>query len=234
MHSFKLAAAALLCSASLAGAASETHSVPYSYSLATSGDVPTVLMLPGFDTQNGKRTLTRVDIRVQADVSATLSIENMTSAPLSNWTLEGQHVVLAAMEREGSKEPGPFAFAGGLNIPSFTSPLGASDGVAGSGPDFFSVSDSTTIDSLLEMDSSYLSFFKGGGEIKTLVGPFTESFLGEATHYDPKTQTGDAVVGYSALEQAGTFSLIYEYTAVPEPTSALMLAGLMAIARRRA
>ena len=135
---------------------------------------------------NGTRTLTRVDIRIQADISATLSIENMTSAPLGNWTLEGQHLVLTALERDDSKVPGPFAFAGGLNIAPFTDTLSPSDGTAGSGTDFFAVSDTTSIDSLLEMDPSYLSFFKGGGEIKTIIGPFTESFLGDATHYDPK------------------------------------------------
>ena len=38
MLKLSLAAAALLCSASLVGAATQTHSVPYTYSLATDGD----------------------------------------------------------------------------------------------------------------------------------------------------------------------------------------------------
>src|SRR5688500_19876748 len=80
-------------------AETETHSVNYTYSLAVNGDVYPRLRLPGFNDMNGQRTLTRVDVRVQSDISATIAIENMTAAPLSGWSLDGQHLVLTGFER---------------------------------------------------------------------------------------------------------------------------------------
>ena len=217
--------AALLLASPSAFAAVETHSVNYTYSLATNGDIYPRLHLPGFDDMSGQRTLTRVDVRVQADVSATIAIENMTSAPLGGWTLEGQHLVLTGFEREDPKIFGPFAFLGGLFLEPITGTLAPSDGTQGSGPDYLATPSSATIDSTLEMDPSYLDFFNGGGEVVAVIGPFTEFFLDGATLYDPKLQTGDATVAWTALAQTGTLSVIYEYTAVPEPTAALTLAG---------
>ena len=220
-----IALAALLLAGSAADAATEVHSRNYSYSLAINGDNYPRLGLPGFDDMNGQRTLTRVDVRVQADVSATIAIENMTSAPLSGWTLEGQHLVLTGFEREDPKTFGPFAFLGGLFIEPITGTLAPTDGTQGSGPDYLATPSSTTIDSTLDMDPSYLDFFNGGGEVIAVVGPFTEFFLDGATLYDPKLHTGDATVEFASLAQTGTFSVIYEYTAVPEPAVGLAIAG---------
>src|SRR5687767_7137748 len=105
-----VAVAAVLSFSSVAFAETETHSRNYSYSIAANGDNYPRLRLPGFDTANGTRTLTRVDVRVQADISATLAIENMTAAPLTGWSLDGQHLVLTGLEREDPQQFGPFAF----------------------------------------------------------------------------------------------------------------------------
>ena len=219
---FFLIAVLLACPVAFADV--ETHSVNYNYSLIENGDNYPRLHFPGFDNQNGQRELTRVDVRVQSQVSATIAIENMTTAPLSGWTLDGQHLVLAGFERE-PKIFGPFAFLGGLFIDPISATLQPNDGTNGSGPDYLATPMSTTIDSTLDMDSSYLDFFNGGGEITAVVGPFTEFFLDGATLFDPKLGTGDATVEFADLAQAGTFSVIYHYNSVPEPSAALAVAG---------
>lgn len=229
----KMATLALLFTASLAAGAVEQHAVNYSYALDVNGDAYPKLAFPGFDDQGGTRTLTRVDLNVRAEISATLAIENMNPTPLEDWTLEGQHLVLVGFERADSKVPGPFAFLGGLNFAPFTSPLAASDGVAGSGADYFENRDSTSIDSTLDMDPSYLDFFNGGGEVTAIVGPFTEFFLGAASQYDPTIGTGDATVGFTALVQSGAVTLSYTYSVVPEPTSAAVMLSASLLGRRR-
>jgi hypothetical protein len=229
-----ITATALLAACSTALAAVESHAVNYTYSLATNGDNLPRLHLPGFDDMNGQRVLTRVDVRVQADVSATLAVENETAAPLSGWTIEAQHLVFAGFEREDPKGFGPFAFLGGLFLDPITGTLQPSDGVPGSGPDYLATTLSTTIDSTLDMDPSFLEFFSGGGEVVATVGPFTEVLLDGLTPFDPKLGTGDATVGFTELAQAGTLSVIYNYTTVPEPSAGFAIAGAAPlIARRR-
>jgi hypothetical protein len=221
--------ASLLLATPAAFAATETYTANYTYSLSVNGDVYPRLRLPGFDDMNGQRALTRVDVRVQADVGATLAIENMTSAPLSGWSLEGQHLVFAGFERENPQTFGPFAFLGGLFIEPFTATLAPSDGTPRSGPDYLAHPVTTPIDSTIDMDPSSLDFFSGGGEVVAVVGPFTEFLLDGATMYDPKTQTGDVTVEFAELSQAGTFSVIYEYTTVPEPAGACAVLGAAAL-----
>lgn len=232
MHKL-IAIPATLLTASVAVAATETHSVSYSYSLADDGDIYPRLRLPGFDDMGGTRTLTGVEVRVEAEIAASLAIENMNNAPLSGWSLEGDHLVLNSLEREDPKNFGPFSFLGGLGIEPFTATLASNDGVPGSGADFFVFSDTVTIDSLIAMDLSYLDFFKGGGEVISVVGPFTEWFLGEATQYDPKLGIGDATVEFTKVSQAGTYSLVYHYDIVPEPSALVTLAGAFVSRRRR-
>ncbi len=215
-----LAAALLACQAAFAD--TETHSINYTYN--NEPEYPR-LRLPGFDDMDGQRVLTRVDVRVQSQVSATIAIENMTPAPLSGWTLDAQHLVLAGFERENPKVFGPFAFLGGLFIEPITGTLQPNDGTAGSGPDYLATPATTTIDSTLDMDPSYLDFFGDGGEVIAVVGPFTEFFLDGATLFDPKLGTGDATVEWASLTQAGTLSVIYTYTSVPEPAAGLSIAG---------
>ena len=220
-HAIILATAGLLmCQTAMAD--TETHSVPYSYN--NEPEYPR-LHLPGFDAMNGQRVLTRVDVRVQSALSATIAIENMTAAPLSGWTIEAEHLVLAGFERENPQVFGPFAILGGLSMAPITGTLQPNNGTPGSGPDYLATTESTTINSVLDMDPSYLDFFNGGGEVVAVVGPFTEFFLDGATLYDPKNHVGDATVEFTSLTQSGTLSVTYEYTTVPEPASALALAG---------
>lgn len=225
-------AAALLLASPVALAETETHSVNYTYSLAVNGDIYPRLQIPGFDDMNGQRVLTRVDVRVQSEISATIAIENMTAAPLSGWSLDGQHLVLTGFERENPTTFGPFAFLGGLFIEPITGTLQPRDGTAGSGPDYLATSLSTTIDSILDMDPSYLDFFSGGGQMIAVVGPFTEHFLQGAMPWDPTLGIGDATVEFTDLAQAGTFSVIYEYALVPEPSAGLAIAGAALLAGR--
>ena len=233
MHKLSIAVATTLLTASTAIAETVTHAIPYTYSMATDGDVYPRLTIPGFDNQSGQRILTRVDVRVQSQISATIAIENMTDSELSGWTLSAEHLVLTGLERENPTEFGPFAFLGGLSLEPFTGTLKPTDGAAGSGDDYLTHSDTTTIDSILDMDPSYHEFFNVGGEILAVVGPFTESFLEDAELYDPELNIGQATVQFTDLSQAGTFSVIYHYNVVPEPTSLAVLAGLVFTRRNR-
>ena len=216
-------AGVVLVASPAAFADTETHSVNYAYTI-TDPEYPR-LRLPGFNNMNGQRTLTRVDVRVQSQLATTIAIENMTNAPLSGWTLEAEHLVLAGFERENPQVFGPFAIMGGMSMEPITGTLQPNNGTPGSGPDYLATSESTTIDSMLDIDPSYLEFFDGGGEFITVIGPFTEFFLDGATLYDPKNMVGDVTVDFTQLSQTGTFSVMYTYTAVPEPTSALAIAG---------
>ena len=215
--SVTLAGAVVLLLSSLALADVETHSVNYQ-SLITDPELPR-LIFPGFDDMGGQRTLTGVDVRVQANVSATIAVENMTANTLSEWAVEGQHLVIAGFNREVPKQFGPFQFMGGLGIEPFGAPLQPNDGTPGSGPDFLSHSESTPIDVTIPFEAEFVDFFSGPGEIVGFAGPFTEMLLDNLTHWDPDTQTGDAIVEFTELTQTGSLSLIYTYTAVPEPTA---------------
>ena len=219
-------AAVPLAAGSLALADVETHSVNYQL-LITDPELPR-LIFPGFDDMGGQRTLTQVEVRVQANVSATIAVENMTANTLSEWAVEGEHLVIAGFNREVPKQFGPFQFMGGLNIEPFGAPLQPNDGTPGSGHDVLSHSESTPIDVTIAFEPEFLSFFNGPGEIVGFAGPFTEMLLDNITMYNPDDQTGDATVEFTELTQTGSLSLIYTFTAVPEPTSAI--AGFAAIA----
>jgi hypothetical protein len=221
--------ALFVCPAAFAD--TETHTVSYQ-SLITDPDQPR-LIFPGFDDMNGQRTLTGVDVRVQANVSATISVENMTANTLTDWAVEGEHLVIAGFKREEPESFGPFAFLGGLNIAPFTGTLLPNDGTPGSGPDFLAHSESTPIDVTNTFEPEFLEFFNGPGEIVGFAGPFTEFLLDNLTMWDPDNQTGDATVGFTELTQTGSLSLVYTYDTVPEPTSALACAGIVLLATRR-
>ena len=233
MQKLSIAVGTSLFAASVAMAEIESHSVPYSYSLTSDGDVYPRLTIPGFDDMSGSRMLTRVEVRVQSEIGAAIGIENMNSAPLADWSIEGNHLVLTSFEREDTQEFGPFAFLGGLFIEPFTSTLAPNDGVPGSGSDYFEFSDSTVIDSMLDMDPFFNDFFSGGGEITAIAGPFTEFFLGGATQYDETLGSGDAIVQWADLTQSGTFTVSYEYFMIPEPASLLTLSAFAVCCRRR-
>lgn len=233
MQKLFIAVGTSLFAASVAMAEIESHSVPYSYSLTSDGDVYPRLTIPGFDDMSGSRTLTRVEVRVQSEIGAAIGIENMNSTPLADWSIEGNHLVLTSFEREDTQEFGPFAFLGGLFIEPFTSTLAPKDGVPDSGSDYFEFSDLTPIDSMLDMDPFFNDFFSGGGEIVAMVGPFTEFFLSGATQYDEMLGTGDAIVGWTDLTQSGTFTVSYEYSMIPEPASLLAIGGIIVLVCRR-
>ena len=85
----------------------------------------------------------------------------------------------------------------------------------------------------LDMDPFFNDFFSGGGEVTAIVGPFTEFLLNNAAQYDPKSGTGEAVVGFNALAQSGTVTLSYTYSVVPEPMSAAVMSAFLLGRRRR-
>lgn len=226
-----LAAILFACGSALAD--TETQTVNYQ-SLITDTDLPR-LIFSGFDDMNGQRTLTGVDVRVQATVSATIAVENMTANALSDWAVEGEHLVIAGFNREVPEEFGPFAFLGGLNIEPFTGALQPNDGTPGSGPDFLAHNDSTPLDVTNFFETEFLDFFSGPGEIVGFAGPFTEFLLDGLTMWNPDDQTGDATVEFTELTQTGSISLVYTFTTVPEPTSAFFggVSAILLAARRR-
>ena len=229
MKAFTLTAA--LAIAPVALAETETHSVNYSYSLETNGDLLPRLRLPGFNDLGGQRVLTGVNVSVQSEVGAKIAVENMTAAPLSGWTIEAQHLVLSAFERETPKSFGPFAFLGGLFLEPAGQTLAPSDNTAGGGDDYFPLSDSTKIDSNLDLDPADFSFFAGGGEVIATVGPFNEFLLDGITPFDETLGTGDATINFVGLDQSGTFNVTYQYTVVP--VLGLMGGACLLFRRRR-
>lgn len=167
-----------------------------------------------FDTYDGARVLTGVQLTYQGDLWMEYVVENFTPQVLepNEWFVETSHLVLAAFDAtEDFPDGGPFAFMGGIGARQITGGLGA-----GSGGPFGGVAGDPvvegrvegSINSRNEIDATFFDYFLVDESIRFKTSPFTE-FLFTAP-------SADAFIDARATDQSqvGTLSLRYEYDLV--------------------
>ncbi|QQE13885.1 choice-of-anchor E domain-containing protein [Planctomycetota bacterium] len=232
--------AAALTSASIITTTTHAAEVTYNsgYSLsATSGtlDGGVPILLPQFDKSLGE--LDSAIVTITGSLSAEIEVENNSSFALSlnELLLTGSVRLL-----------GPYTQANSPQITmtsSTAAPLGASDGVAGSGSDYGEF----TISTIEQEASEYISGVvvtprvPGASGLETYIGDGNISLLahgsGGVAYNGPVYSEGtpDFSLDTIGLKATGIASITYNYTAVPEPASMAMmgLGGLMLLKRRR-
>ena len=212
-----IGAVAVLTSASVAmagGDSEEMQSFDFSFPLSP-GSVQ--MEFDQFDDMGGTRILKEVRLSIDATLIADATAENDSelAAPLFE------------LQYNGSMQYELLSLSGAdLNNASMGAALAATDGVAGSGPDFNDFG--TVMLGLADNDSTTtgLAGFIGNGMIfgdLDALGGF--SFSG----------TTDASLGFDNFGLSGKATLVYVYNVVPAPGAAALfgLAGLSAARRRR-
>lgn len=227
------------CGAAMGGI--ETQSIAIDID-STRGEFGREVAFQQFDTQGGTRVLQSVRASWQGDMSMTLRAQSFTPEFIESgtWFADALHLAWLSFfgggdGGDGDGERGGYIFSlGGVGISNFTGDL--TPGTPGPSPFepgdpgdpiFASVSDS--IDSTLAADPADFGFFTGDGTLDGFFGPFTDITV------LPPFFGANIDVQATELTQFGTVTLEYEYTVVPAPAGAGLLAigGLVAARRRR-
>jgi len=239
-----------------AGAAVETHTIPFDYD-PIQGTVE--IDITGFDTQGGTRALSSVAFEFVHNFSADMYVESTGPTAL----LEGDFSINVAFlsifqlgtidgggeERGGDGPSGPPFFGpGAFFIDNQSANLAAYDGVPGNdGADSFrrSFSDAYSWNGLFLPgdDQPVLDALTDVGTLTTIYGGFLElSFWWNndpgwplPQEFFPQYPTDAAIwVTLENFRHHGDIIVSYEYTQVPAPAaSALLLAPGVLLARRR-
>jgi len=167
-----------------------------------------ILVFGQFDTMGGTRTLLSVEIMVKATMEAMVAIENnsVIPAPDAAVSLSGQQTLTI---------PGVDQILTQFPTSTLPSPgLDPSDGVSGSGSDFFdfgSIQVMGMSTELLEAGTDDLSTFIGTGTFNAsvfAVGTFVASGATDATLFvSGFTGTGEIVIRYIFMLQPGACCL---------------------------
>ncbi len=213
---------ALTAVAALAGVASaQTVVQNQSFGFPLSPGSQT-LSFDGFQASPGWNTLWQLDsveVIIDLTIGADVTAENDAAidAPSFGLTLNGSGSV--SVETLGGFAP--------INSVAASSALDSSDGVAGSGPDFFdfgNVSDS--------FNANDITFGPGVAPFDTAASIPADVNANAAFGF---TGTTDASLNVANLAASGQVTLIYNYTVIPTPAAAGLfgLAGVAALRRRR-
>jgi len=224
---------AALTGSALAGV--QTTSQSFSFS---SGQTPAFLDFDYFNTMGGTRQLTGVTIRLDVDVFAVMTFENYTLDPVASgtWSAEvlANFVFQAGTDDGGEGNGPPFFGLGGIGG-EFTMDLPA--GTPNPNPDPFEppvfpgtaeyVFGDAQIHSVIEADAFTFDDFTGDGTFTGVYGQFQEFLFLDGP--------GWGLLGgyFSTFDETGTLTIEYEYTTIPAPASAVLLAGLGSFGFRR-
>lgn len=203
----------------VAGAASattiETQTLNFGFPLSPGNET---LTFNQFDDLGGSRTLTRVELILDATVTGDATAENDSSLPAPNFTLDLTGLIDATFST--------LSATAGINN-QFAQALDASDngGVAnGSGPDFHDFGNVGGSDADDDNEFSSFASYIGTGTIDADVnGSAGFSFSG----------TTDATLGIDNLGATGTVTINYYWVPAPGAAALLGLGGLAAARRRR-
>lgn len=176
----------------------------------------TTVSIPQFDDKNGTRELKEVSLLVNAALRASVTGEN--DASLSAPTFE------LGMSGFMTIDFGSLTTSLSFDDSFVTNGVAGSDGVAGSGPDFW--------------DFGFVSVQKAGSDMTTNLS----AFLGTG-HLDAElvasggfaiTGTPESTFTVSDFKATGNVQIVYGYAQVPGPAGlALMATGLLVSRRRR-
>tara|TARA_R110000868_G_scaffold119469_1_gene316413 strand:- start:79369 stop:80145 length:777 start_codon:yes stop_codon:yes gene_type:complete len=217
-----------------------------------------------FDTMGGTRELTGLSLSYDQTISLDIQMQSngYTAISAGDWLLStgfmSLHQFGLAEGRGGDGTPGPPFIGPGAVYDTLTSDLGISDGYNNGGIDTqqFNISESfvfdASYDGSTEFDQRMFDAFTGTGTLDTFLGGFIEGFFEWVNDpnwvVDPTDPPdgpfggpfgGDPYYGlfadYLALSHAGDITVTYEYTTIPAPAGAgvLALAGLISTRRRR-
>ncbi len=185
---------------------------------------PPTFAFQAFDEMGGARRLTDIVMSVRGSAIASATLENDTAEAITAQLLVGMGLFTNTVPFH--KE---LPYLGAASPIDASVPLSASDGITGSGPDFFDfgIRSVAVEDAYAFSDHPYLeallSEFTGSGVV-----PLTLALSGGWAY------SGGTSSVVSEWRMTGEFSMTYEFELVPAP-SALALWGLghVALARRR-
>lgn len=201
---------------------SQSETQNYSFQLSPGG---TVLDFAQFDTSTGNantfKQLQKVIITLDASIGANVTAENDNIEPADFFAANLTGLVTLDIAGLG---------ATAAIIQNATAPggVGGTDGVPGSGPDFFDFGFVSGADSDMDMSSdvAVLAGFVGNGVVSaTLAGSGGFAISGAS----------NATLVISNFGAEGTVKVEYLYKIIPTPGSAALIgvAGLVAAGRRR-
>ncbi len=212
-----LAALAMILTAAQANADIETQTIPFSHVEGETGFPFFTIDL--FDTQGGTRTLTGVNLSLDATSTLEVFTENLGGQPINNWGFD--FGVFPHFELLSAKKAAFFfdqAFYPTVNLN-----LAAADGVEGSGPDYAHIpARSIDLDDSIDVGAFEIINFIGAGTTDAFIGlPFFFPF-----------PPGSTDTSWNRSE-TGALTITYDY--VPEPSAIALLGGgaLLALRRRR-
>ncbi|NNM25011.1 MAG: choice-of-anchor E domain-containing protein, partial [Phycisphaerales bacterium] len=178
------------------GSLEEVQTQSFQFPLAPGG---TMLSFDQFDDQAGTRVLQKVTLMVEGTIQAMVTAENDSVLPAPDFALN-----ISGFMTIDFRDLSTFM---GYDATFLTDgSVGRSDGVPGSGPDFWDfglVSDSETA---MDMTSTDLGFFIGGGTIPANVFATGGFSLSGST---------DSTIVTTMFMALGTVDIIYQYREIP-------------------
>lgn len=222
----------------VAGTVSQT--VPFDYDAEAGVTFP---VLQGFDTLGGTRQLTGATFEFDHNFELELYLESTGPTALSadDFALDVSYFTLFQL---GTGDDPPFFGAGALFVDDVSGDLAAYDGVPGNdGADSFRTSATrafTVTQAFGPADPAFLNAVTDVGPLTTVFGGFMELFFEWFNPPDWPFPPGgvpeypdDAAVWVSVPHFRHFGEIVITYEFVPEPATALPLAGLALLARRR-
>ncbi len=213
-----LAGVAVAMSGSVASASStfsEVQNQPFAFPLSPGAQI---LNFNQFNDMGGLRVLKAVELAFSGSMQANVTAENNSALLVNNFGVNMTGFV--SVNVNGG------LLSGGFGLFDSQGPVnaGASDGVPGSGPDFF--------DFGLLFDSGNDSDLAAPAPAWIGLGMFAANVSGSGGF--ATSGTSDATINFADFATAGTVTVTYYYDVIPTP-SAFALFGVagFAMARRR-
>lgn len=222
-----------------------TQTVPFDYDASFGVTFP---VLQGFETLGGTRQLTGVTFEFRHNFAFDVFLESTgpTAVAAADFGLDVAYVTLYQLGEAGGDDDPPFLGPGAMFVEDISGSLAAYDGIPGNdGPDSFrgSFSEAFTVTQTYGAEEpAVLAALTDVGPLTTVLGGFTELFFEWLDDPNwplppggvPEYPDDAAVwVSFPTFRHFGEIAVTYEYTVVPEPASAGLLAGLAGCVRRR-
>jgi|GEM_PF-2256488 len=227
MKTAVLAAAAVAIAAGTSQGAIEQYSTNFSFDPAIIGPgfADVTVQLPKFNTMGGTRTLQFIELLLDATVSANVTAENDSASAVTSITLN----LIGSVEAVAPNALTAFASMN-QNVASPPGSLAPSDGVPGSGPDFYDfgfVSGNGSGNGVLFLPPTFAPYLYAGGPVQF----FDVDIFADAAYQ--LGGVGNSTINVSDLLASGIVTVRYTYIPAPGAVALIALGGLAAARRRR-